>query len=409
MKTIEQKVPALRFPEFEGEWEEKKLGEITSIYDGTHQTPKYVEQGIPFYSVEHLTSNNFNDTKFISPSVFEQERVKLEQGDILMTRIGDVGTIKYIDWNVNASFYVSLSLIKSITGFPCCYFLSFNMQTDHFQNELWLRTIHVAFPKKINLGEIGKCTISFPSLPEQQKIADFLSATDKRLELLKEKKQGLEDYKRGAMQRIFSQELRFTRADGSAYEDWEEKKLGEIIKEHKKRNTKKEVEEVFSVAKEKGVINQIEHLGRSYAADDTSNYKVVYPNDIIYTKSPTSGFPFGIIKQNHTNRTGVVSTLYGVFKPLNEYLGYFLHCYFLSEIRTYNYLVPLVQKGAKNTMNINNSTFLDGALFNIPSSLEEQTQIANFLSAIDVKIEKLSEQIEATEDYKKGLLQQMFV
>ena len=81
-------------------------------------------------------------------------------------------------------------------------------------------------------------------------------------------------------------------------EDWKPVQLKEILKEHKSRNTKNQVEEVFSVAKEKGVINQIEHLGRSYASDDISNYKVVYTNDVVYTKSPTAGFTFGIIKQN---------------------------------------------------------------------------------------------------------------
>ena len=81
-------------------------------------------------------------------------------------------------------------------------------------------------------------------------------------------------------------------------EEWKPVKLNEILKEHKTRNTKSEYDEVFSVAKEKGVINQIEHLGRSYASDDITNYKVVFPNDVVYTKSPTAGFPFGIIKQN---------------------------------------------------------------------------------------------------------------
>lgn len=97
-----------------GEWEEKALKTIARIYDGTHQTPNYVEDGVPFYSVEHVTANNFSKTKFIAENVFldELKRVQLEKNDILLTRIGDIGTSKLIDWDVRASFYVSLALIK---------------------------------------------------------------------------------------------------------------------------------------------------------------------------------------------------------------------------------------------------------------------------------------------------------
>jgi len=141
---------------------------------------------------------------------------------------------------------------------------------------------------------------------------------------------------------------------------------------------------------------------------DVSNYKVVFPNDVIYTKSPTSDFPFGIIKQNKLERTGIVSVLYGVFTPINKNVGLLLDYYFSEWRNTYNYLNPLVQKGAKNTMNISNDDFLNGAELSLPLSDREQTKIANFLSAIDEKINHCSKHIERMEDWKKGLLQQMF-
>ena len=191
-------------------------------------------------------------------------------------------------------------------------------------------------------------------------------------------------------------------------EDWKSVQLKEILKEHKSRNTKNQVKEVFSVAKEKGVINQIEHLGRSYASDDISNYKVVYPNDVVYTKSPTAGFPFGIIKQNKLDRTGVVSVLYAVFKPKNIELGLLLDFYFSSWVNTYNYLVPLVHKGAKNTMNIGNEDFLNGAKIYLPTQNEEQKKITDFLIQIDNRIAQLTEKKEHLEQYKKGITQKIF-
>jgi type I restriction enzyme S subunit len=191
-------------------------------------------------------------------------------------------------------------------------------------------------------------------------------------------------------------------------EDWKKVKLNEILKEHKSRNAKGEVEEVFSVAKEKGVINQIEHLGRSYASDNITNYKIVFPNDVVYTKSPTAGFPFGIIKQNKVNRTGVVSVLYAVFKPKNQHLGLLLDYYFSLPVNTYNYLVPLVHKGAKNTMNIGNEDFLNGAKISFPNNELEQKKITEFLITVDKRLEQLKEKKEYLEQYKKGITQKIF-
>jgi type I restriction enzyme S subunit len=256
---------------------------------------------------------------------------------------------------------------------------------------------------------IQNASLTLPkNLEEQIKISSFLSNVDERLRALKKKKELLEEYKKGVMQQIFSQELRFKDDDGNDYPDWDYKTLGEVLCEHQLKNKDDKYQEVFSVAKHKGVINQIEHLGRSFSAKEIKHYKLTYPNDIVYTKSPTSDFPFGIIKQNLTNRIGVVSPLYGVFKPLTPELGFMLHNYFESWKNVYNYLSPLVQKGAKNTMNINNSDFLNGATILLPISNAEQTKIAFFIKSIDNKINFCQIQIEKAELWKKGLLQQMF-
>jgi type I restriction enzyme S subunit len=198
----------IRFKDENGEdfpeWEEKKLGEILKYYDGTHQTPKYVKKGVPFFSVEHVTANQFSKTKYISEKVFEKEnkRVKLEKGDVLMTRIGDIGTSKLIDWDVRASFYVSLALLKHNSNFNSSY-LNQYISSLAFQKELWKRTIHVAFPKKINLGEIGNCILELPSFPEQQKIANFLSGLDKKIEQVNTQIEDSEQYKKGLLQQLF--------------------------------------------------------------------------------------------------------------------------------------------------------------------------------------------------------------
>lgn len=187
-----------------GEWEEKALKTIARIYDGTHQTPNYVEDGVPFYSVEHVTANNFSKTKFIAENVFldELKRVQLEKNDILLTRIGDIGTSKLIDWDVRASFYVSLALIKVDKNHNSS-FVNQYIKSIFFQKELHERTIHVAFPKKINLGEIGLCLIRLPCLAEQTKIANFLSAIDQKIEVVAQQIEQAKQWKKGLLQQMF--------------------------------------------------------------------------------------------------------------------------------------------------------------------------------------------------------------
>lgn len=200
---------AIRFKDDHGndfpDWEEKKLKAVAKIYDGTHTTPSYTETGVPFYSVEHLTRGCFQKTRFISEEVFEKEnkRVKLERGDVLMTRIGDIGTSRHLDWDVRASFYVSLALIKLQRDHVSPQFAHHSISARYFQQELWQRTIHVAFPKKINLGEIGECQIKLPTMDEQTKIADFLSAIDRKIESVATQITETQTFKRGLLQQMF--------------------------------------------------------------------------------------------------------------------------------------------------------------------------------------------------------------
>lgn len=208
---------------------------------------------------------------------------------------------------------------------------------------------------------------------------------------------------------LMSGKIRFKKESGQLYPDWEKTHLSKLLSERKEKNSNNEYTEVFSVAKEKGVINQIEHLGRSYASDDLSNYKIVKPNDIVYTKSPTADFPYGIIKQNKTGRTGVVSVLYAVFEPKTPEIGRFLDIYFSSWVNTLNYLKPIVNKGAKNTININNDVFLKGAKLLLPSDNEEYRKITNFLMLLDEKLDLMEEQNKIFSDYKKGILQNLII
>ena len=194
--------------------------------------------------------------------------------------------------------------------------------------------------------------------------------------------------------------LRFPEFTG----EWEEKPLSAFLFEHKTKSDGKC--EVHSVSVSKGVINQVEYLGRSFAASDTSKYNLAKPNDIIYTKSPTGDFPYGIVKMNKNPYNVIVSPLYAVYSPINKYVGYILDSYFESSVNTNNYLSSLVQKGAKNTIQITNDTFVC-KLMCLPNDEEEQQKIADCLSEMDNLISAQAQKVEALKEKKKGMMQQL--
>jgi type I restriction enzyme, S subunit len=186
---------------------------------------------------------------------------------------------------------------------------------------------------------------------------------------------------------------------------WAFKPLSSVLSEHKAKNTAGH--EVFSVSMESGIVNQIEHLGRSYAAADTSNYNVGHRFDVVYTKSPLKAFPFGIVKQCKFDGEVALSPLYGVFTPKNPYVGLMIEAYFEAPERAQAFLSPLCQKGAKNTLQITNATFLSGRMA-LPKEEGEQEKIAECLDSADALIAAQGRKVEALRAHKKGLLQQLF-
>lgn len=198
-------------------------------------------------------------------------------------------------------------------------------------------------------------------------------------------------------------ELRFAEFEDDA--PWTNRPLASVLNEHGLKSTGKEV--VFSVSVHKGLINQVEHLGRSFSASNTDNYNRVIPSDIVYTKSPTGDFPLGIIKQSKVDTPVIVSPLYGVFSPETKGLGALLDAYFETPANTKLYLDPLVQKGAKNTINVTNKKFLSGSL-PLPISKAEQEKLGYFIDSIDELITLHTQKLGALKDHKKGLMQQLF-
>lgn len=192
--------PELRFPGFTVAWKEQKISDVADVFDGTHQTPNYTSSGIMFLSVENIKT--LKSKKYISKDAFESEfKFRPEKGDVLMTRIGDIGTANVLRNEEPVAYYVSLALFKP-TKIESD-FLAISIATPFVQDGLWKRTLHIAFPKKINKNEIANVEINIPCLEEQAKIGAFFKQLDDSITLHQRKLDHLQERKKALLQQMF--------------------------------------------------------------------------------------------------------------------------------------------------------------------------------------------------------------
>lgn len=190
--------------------------------------------------------------------------------------------------------------------------------------------------------------------------------------------------------------------------EWKTCTLEDCLTIYNEQNSYKEFgrDDVLSVSDDYGIVNQIELLGRSYAGVDVSGYKILRPNEIVYTKSPLKMKPYGIIKADR-DKVGIVSALYAVYKVNENISPDYIHYYFDPNYRINRYLLPLINKGAKNTMNISDEIALKGKI-SIPCTLPEQRAIATYFRHLDSLIETADKKLASLKQVKEASLQSMF-
>ena len=219
-------VPAIRFAGFNEPWEQRKLGEVAAVYDGVHQTPDYQDEGVMFLSVENI--DTLKSQKFISEEAFKRDYpVYPERGDVLMTRIGDIGTSNVVETNDKLAFYVSLALLKPFDIDP--YYLDKSLQSPSAKEELFRRTLHIAFPKKINKNQIAEVLLPVPrDRNEQLRIGSLFHSLDNLITLHQRKHDQLATLKKSLLDKMFPKsgsdvpEVRFA----GFTEPWEQRKSG---------------------------------------------------------------------------------------------------------------------------------------------------------------------------------------
>ena len=408
--------PKLRFKEFDGYWSDSKLGQLIGISSASRVfKEQWQTSGVPFFRTSDVVSifkNKKNEKVYIPLELFEElskKSGKIQKGDLLVTGGGTIG-IPYLVENNEPLYFKDADLLwlKS-SGIVEGSFLYNFFISPKFRE--YLKSIsHTGTISHFTIEQAKVTPFQYPSKEEQTKIASFLSAVDEKISQLTQKHALLIQYKQGMMQKLFSQQIRFKADDGSEFGDWEEKLLSEIGFFKNGLNKDKEsfgfgfpfinLMDVFG----KKVV-KTEKLGLVDANQkDLDNYDLK-KGDVLFIRSS--------VKSEGVGQTALViddlpNTVYSGFliRFRDSYgldLGFKKYCFMNNDFR----LKLLAKSTTSANTNINQES-LSALSIKIPC-LAEQTKIANFLSAIDHKIEVVAQQIEQTKVWKKGLLQQMFV
>ena len=385
-------VPNLRFPEFEGEWEKCKLGDVMNFSTTRVNSSELNEDN--YVSTENMLQDyqGIVDAKSVPEDV---NVISFSCGDILISNIRPY--LKKV-WKAtyNGGCSSDVFVLKANDKIESDY-LHYVIANDKFINFVMSGAKGVKMPRG-DKKQMKTYCLSLPQIQEQKKISTLLRLIDERISTQSKIIDKLQSLIKGIMASCQN--------SGLKNNTWGKISLCDVLTERKELN--KQLHPVFSVSVSQGVINQIEYLGRSFAAKDTSKYNVVHFGDIIYTKSPTGDFPYGIVKQNYNQEEVAVSPLYGVYAPKTYSIGVFLHEYFKSNVNTYNYLHPLIQKGAKNTINITNQHFLENKVA-MPFNDDELESISKLLLSLNAKVVLMQHIKGNYEQQKQYLLRQMFI
>lgn len=413
-------VPKLRFSGFSDEWEEKILGGLVDYKKGyAFKTDECTSDGIRVIKISDTTDSSINDeaNTFIDKSDYEKyKNWELFEEDILVSTVGSrpplyssmVGKVVKVPKTAERTL-LNQNLVKLIPNKLVDNDFLFNVlkkpkYTKHIENICRGNANQVS----ITLEDLFEYKIFTPAKEEQEKIANFLTKVDKIIEKQEEKVSNLEKYKKGMMQKIFSQEIRFKKDDGGEYPEWEKKHLGNLVERVVRKNKGNVTKRPLTISAQYGLVDQEEFFNKVVASANLEGYYLLNKGEFAYNKSYSNGYPFGAIKRLDRYENGAVSTLYICFIPKEDVDSNYLVQYFESDM-WHKEVSMIAVEGARNhgLLNISVTDFFE-TIHRIPC-LEEQSKIANFLSKIDLVVEKEKEMLEELRKWKKGLLQQMFV
>jgi type I restriction enzyme S subunit len=388
-------VPELRFPEFVGEWEEKKLNEISVVNPKSDDLPDkflYIDLG----SVSNgMLGKKKHITKEKAPS--RAQRV-LKNNDIIYQTVRPYQKNNLFFLNKDSEQYVASTGYAQIRTKEYPKFIYHFIHSDKFVNKVLARCTGTSYPA-INSKDLGQIKIDVPSHIEQKKIEAFISKIDGKIEKLKKKEKLWNNYKKGILNQLFSQEIRFKDDKGNSYPDWTHEPMGQVANIFKGFTPSTSRSEYWdgglfwlSIAD----MNQGKYLKKSsktISEKGCENKRIIPKNSLVMSFKLTLG-RLGILKTDMYSNEAICNFEWKQ-DIITEYMYYYLSS---IDIRTFG------SQAAKG-ITLNNDS-LNSIIVKIPFK-QEQIKIAQFLSAIDQKIGNISKEININSDFKKGLLQQM--
>lgn len=309
---------------------------------------------IPFYKIGTFGAE---PDAFISRELFEEYRGKFQYpniGDMLISASGTIG--RTVEYKGEEAYFQDSNIVwfkhddRVDNSFLKCI----------YEIVKW-SGIEGSTIKRLYNDNFLKTEFSMPKVAEQQQIGMYFQSLDHLITL--------HQCKCHLLLKLL-------------HNDWEQRKLNEYfnVSTAKNKDNHYGKEDVLSVSGDYGIVNQIKFQGRSFAGATVANYGVVNTGDVVYTKSPLSTNPYGIIKANK-GKAGIVSTLYAVYKPCKNVNSEFVQVYFELNSRMNNYMQPLVNKGAKNDMKVTAENALKGGVC-FPK-LNEQNAIVEYFRSLD--------------------------
>ncbi len=395
--------PELRFTEFKDGWRKTKLGQLGNFKgggtpDSTNST--YWNGNTPWISSSDIIDDNIhniNISRFLTEKAIQDSATKLipVNSVLIVSRVG-IGKFAVTKENLCTSQDFTNLVTTENAYFLAYYFTS--------RQKRFVRLSQGTSIKGFTSQDVRNMSFALPSLPEQTKIAAFLSKVDKKIQKQQSLIEQLEQLKKGYMQRLFSQEIRFTTDNGSPYPDWTKRKLGEVgtfISGVGFPNIEQggadgipflKVSDMNSPLNKKRITAANNYVNQEQIS--RLKYKPIMKDSIIFAKVGAAVF----LERKRVTSNFLIDNNMMSYTP-NGYIGFFK--YLFDTVRLSKY----AQTGALPSYNAGD---LKTIKVNLPS-LPEQTKIADFLSALDKKIEIAQQQLESTQTFKKALLQKMFV
>lgn len=403
--------PKLRFKEFDGDWTSKQLGKIIGISSASRVfKEQWQDFGVPFFRTSDVVSifkNKENEKAYISLELFEElakKSGKIKQGDLLVTGGGSIG-IPYLVPNDQPLYFKDADLLwMKSSGIVEGSFLYNFFISPKFRE--YLKSIsHTGTISHFTIEQAKATPFGFPSSEEQAKIASFLSNVDEKINQLTQKHELLSQYKQGMMQKLFSQQIRFKADDGSEFGEWESRSLGEVGENiigltYSPTDVTNDGSGILVLRSSNIKNGRLDKSDQVRVNKKIKDKIIVQANDILICTRNGSQRLIGksvIINDDEEMTFGAFMSVYR--SEYNRFIAYLMQTpWFFEQVQ--------MNLGAR--INQITTGTLNEFTFDFPC-LEEQTKIANFLSAIDQKIELVAQQIEQVKTWKKGLLQQMFV